>query len=108
LLPDDRVGSLPHRGLAGPQGVLRDLLAACIMQGPNTVDASSLHARSKALKAWITGLLAACITQCKVCGLHLAAELCMQEVLAVFAVCIFLRSSTDTGDDLQRAASLAT
>jgi len=66
------------------------------MQSPNTVDACSLHASSKAVKAWITGLLAACIAQCKVCGLQLAAELCMQEVLADFAVCIFLRSNTGT------------
>ncbi len=66
------------------------------MQSPNTVDACSLHASSKELKAWITGLLAACIMQCKVCGLHLAAELCMQEVLAVFAVCLLLRCSTET------------
>jgi len=74
LLPDDRVGSLPHRGLAGPQGVLRHLLAACIVQSPNTVDACSLQASSKALKARITNLLAACITQCKACGQHLATE----------------------------------
>ncbi len=41
-------------------------------------------------------------------GLQLVAELCMQEVLAVFSACIFLRCRTATGDDLQRAASLAT
>lgn len=89
MLPDDGVGSLPHRGLAGPQGVLRNLLAACIVQSPNTVDAYSLQASSKAVKAWITGLLAACITQYKVCGLQLAAELGMQEVLAVLLCASF-------------------
>ena len=42
VLTDDRVGSLPYRGLAGPEGVQRHLLAASIVHCPHTVDAACL------------------------------------------------------------------
>ena len=42
VLADDRVGGLPYRGLTGPEGIQRHLLAAGVMHCPHTVYAACL------------------------------------------------------------------